>query len=131
MLESPGDKACVRAERSHAPGAAKHLDYEPAGYRGRVTPHATPVLFSTRVSSSVNELLEEGAQLTVVPHHHRTYRSEGSKAALDRAGAFSSGRAAEPGVQIRGLLDVLTVHFSSPDSHRTAPRCMPQVSVAV
>jgi hypothetical protein len=62
------------------------------------------VLSSTRVSSSVNELLEEGAQLTVVPHHHRAHRSEGSKAALDWAGAFSSGRAAELlGVQIRGL----------------------------
>jgi hypothetical protein len=61
MLESPGDRAYVRAERSHAPGAAKHLDYEPAGYRGRVKPHATPVLFSTsRVSSSVNELLDLG-----------------------------------------------------------------------
>jgi hypothetical protein len=65
MLKSPGDKAGVREERGHAPGAAKHLDHEPAGDRGRVTPHATPVLFSTRVSSSA--LLLFGRSELILP----------------------------------------------------------------
>jgi hypothetical protein len=41
MPELPGDEASAREGRDHAPGTAKHLDDEPAGDHGRVTPHAT------------------------------------------------------------------------------------------